>query len=509
MSLLGLDVGTTGCKAVAFNLKGQLLAQAYREYPLLHPQPGWAELDIHLLWQSITEVIKSVNDQIKTDPVQALSVSCQGEAVTAVDSGGNPLCNFIVTFDHRTVEQADWWQGSCGPEKIFSLTGMPLHAMYSINKIMWFKAHQPDLYAQAVKFLCVEDYINYRLTGNAVSDWSLAARTMAFDVSKKCWSTEILKTADVSEELLPETKASGNAIGQIDAKLSDELGFGRDVIVATGGHDQPCGALGAGVIEPGVAMNATGTSDVACPVLAEVNLSKEMLAGNYCCYPHVANDCYVSIAFNLTGGLLLRWYRDTFFQQETADAVKNNRDIYESIIESASDKIKCLFFLPHFVGAGTPYLDSDSRGALVGLTIDTSREELSKAVLDSTNYEMLLNIETMDHAGLKVHELRAIGGGAKSRRWLQMKADVFGLPVASMAVSEAAALGAAMLAGLSIGVFSDAQESVSAMVRIIDYYQPREEEHRLYKETYQHYKQLYSVLKDFNQIMTQADRKRS
>ncbi|MDY6913597.1 MAG: FGGY-family carbohydrate kinase [Planctomycetota bacterium] len=503
MSLLGLDVGTTGCKAVAFDLEGNVLASAYLEYPLLHPQPGWSELDSRGLWQKVTVLLQTVNRQVEADPVRALSVSCQGEAVTAVDATGQPLCNFSVSFDLRTVQQSKWWREHFGAERLFKITGMPLHAMYSINKIMWYRQNRPDMFAKAVKFLCVEDFVSFKLTGRYVIDWSLAGRTMAFDVVNKRWSDEILQAAGIDKNLLPEPCASSSVIGHVLPDLSRELGFQGEVVVAAGGHDQPCGALGAGIIEPGIAMKATGTSDAICPAFAKPILSEKMLSGNYSCYPHVEPQQYVSIAFNLTGGLLLRWYRDTLCGVETARAAESERDAYDIIVEEASDEIRSLFFLPHFVGSGTPYLDSGSRGALVGLTIDTTRQDISKAVLDSTNYEMKLNIDKMNDAGLGIRQLRAVGGGARSRRWLQMKADTFEMPVCSMRTPEAASLGAAMLAGVSVGCFKNIRDAVEAMVHIERTYHPNKEQSRRYREKYLQYRRLYRCLRSFNHLITE------
>ncbi len=323
------------------------------------------------------EAIREANSHALTDPVVALSVSCQGEAVTPIDKRGNPLDNFSVSFDHRTVEQAQWWREHMGATRIFRITGMPLHAMHSINKILWFKEHRRGVFDRTAKFLCVEDYINFRLTGEFAVDWSLAARTMAFDAIEKKWSPEILDKAGVDPTLLPQTYPSGTPIGHVSAKLARELGFADGALVATGGHDQPCGALGAGIVKPGMAMNATGTSNVICPALNEPLLTDRMLENNYCCYPHVNPRQYVSIAFNLTGGLLLRWHRDVLCEIERIAAKESGRDAYNVIIEAASDSPRSLYFLPHFVGAGTPHLDSQSRGALVGLTIDTTKQDIS------------------------------------------------------------------------------------------------------------------------------------
>ena len=245
MSLMGLDVGTTGCKAIIFDLDGKTIASAYREYPLLHPQPGWSELDIHDLWAKVKEVIREANSRVSSDPVAALSVSCQGEAVTPVDRNGNPLYNFSVSFDHRTVEPGPVVAGTLGSRARSSASpacrSMPCTAS---TRFCGSRSTGRDIFGRTAKFLCVEDYINFRLTGEYATDWSLAARTMAFDVIQKKWSPEILEKAGVDPALLPQAHPSGTPVGQVSAGLARELGFAGDVLVATGGHDQPCGALG-------------------------------------------------------------------------------------------------------------------------------------------------------------------------------------------------------------------------------------------------------------------------
>lgn len=498
MSLLGLDIGTTGCKAVAFNEGGDELARAYREYSLDHPRPGWVEITPRLLWQKVAEVLTEVNSRPGKDPVQSLSISCQGEAVVPIGRDGEELYNFIITFDGRTQQQCDWWREKLGPLKLFRITGMPLHPMYSINKIMWLKENMGKVFDNTWKFLCVEDYIIYRLTGEVATDWSLAARTMAFDVVRRDWSDEILDLAGVGRELLPSVHPSGTPVSVVRPDIAEQLGLPTKTIVATGGHDQPCGALGAGIVVSGRAMNATGTSDVVCPAFDEPQLTDEMLESNYCCYPHTCEDQYCSIAFNLTGGMLLRWYRDTLCQEEVVTAAGSGRDPYDVILAGMAAEPVNTFFLPHFVGAGTPYLDPHSRGAIVGLTLETGKPQLTRAVIDSINYEMKLNIDRMEQAGIEITELRAIGGGAKSETWLQMKADVFGKPVVAMKTQEAASLGAAMLAGKAIGLFPSAKAAAEALVKTTRTYEPDPDRGRLYQEKYRRYLGIYEMLRDFN-----------
>lgn len=504
MSLAGLDVGTTGCKAAVFNPEGKLLALAYREYPLIHPQPGLSEHDVEMVWSKVREVLREVNAQVKRDPIKALSISCHGEAVVPVAKDGSHLYNFVITFDDRTIPQYRRWMEEVGAWRVFELTGMPLHPMYSINKIMWFKENRPDIYERAWKFLCVEDFFNYKLGGEAVIDYSLAARTMAFDVRRLAWSEEILSLAGVDEALLARPAPSGTVVGQVSRQIARELDFSSPVAIVTGGHDQPCGALGAGIIKEGIAMNATGTSDVVCPAFQAPILSKAMLEGNYPCYPHTFPGMYVTIAFNLTGGLLLRWYRDTLCAEERQEAERTGRDVYDIIIERASPEPANIFILPHFVGSGTPSLDPTSRGAILGLTLDTTKADLSRAVLDSTDYEMKLNLETMKRIGIRIEELRAIGGGAKSPFWLQLKADTFGLPVVALKVSEAAGLGTAILAGAAIGEFEGIRQGVEATFRPGRVYEPDPAQNARYEARYRRFVEIYPLLRRFNRSLSEG-----
>ncbi len=495
MSFLGLDVGTTGCKALAVASDGKVIAHAYREYPLVNPRSGWNELDSTQLWHSIAEVIENAARQAKSDPIKALSVSSQGEAVAPVSSDGTPLSNFIVTFDNRTEPQSSWWEQNLGKRRIFQVTGMPLHPMYSINKIMWIRENWPEIWARAWKFLCIEDFVIFKLSGSTVIDHSLAARTMCFDARRKRWSKEILSRADIDPILLSEPRPSGDVVDVMRGDVADELGLQRGVIVATGGHDQPCGALGAGAVLPGMVMNAIGTSDVLCPTLESALLTNGMLSSNYCCYPHVVHDMYASITFNLTGGLLLRWYRDTLCQEEVREADSIHADPYEIIINGASRHPAEVLILPHFVGSGTPTLDSKSRGAIVGLTLQTTKAELSRAILDSNNYDVRLNMDRLRDVGVPTQQLRVIGGGSKSPVWLQLRADVLGMHVSVPTVSEAASLGAAILAAVSARHFPDAETGAREWVKVARTFEPDSERHKLYEEKYENYQKIYPSLR--------------
>ena len=501
MSLMGIDVGTTGCKGVAFDERGTVLASAYREYPLIQPKEDWVELDPQLIWQLLKETLREVNAQLSADPVQAIGVSSQGETVTALDDRGNNLCNFIVTFDNRTIEQVSFWEKALGRDAVYCITGMPLHPMYSINKILWIKKNLPDVFARARRFTLVEDFVISRLCGEYGIDFSLAARSMAFDVRQAKWSTEILAAAEVEERLLSRAVPSGTIIGCMRRELKDELGFKREVSVVTGGHDQPCGALGAGITGAGIAMNATGTVDAICPVFSDLQFSPQMLQDNYAVYPYTMQGLYCTIGFNLTGGLLLKWYRDTLCAEEVRWAKNKGMGSYDMILSRMSSSPKDIYVLPHFVGSGTPQLDPLSKGAIIGLRISTTKEDLTRSIIDSINLEMKINIERMRANAIPIRAIHAVGGGAKSDLWLALKASCFGVPVRRPRTEEAVSLGGAILAGYATGRFQGVAEGAKAMVAIQDTFEPQEKLVALYDEKFAKFRELYPTLSQLNRSL--------
>ncbi|MDZ4861013.1 MAG: FGGY-family carbohydrate kinase [Candidatus Hydrogenedentes bacterium] len=506
MSLLGLDVGTTGAKGVAFDLEGKPIAQAYREYPLHSPKPGWLELDPDQVWQLVRDVLSEIASKTRHDPIRAMAISSQGEAVHAVDKTGACLTHSPVTFDARTAEIPAWWLERKSRYDLAFISGMPLHGMYSLNKILWFKQNQPDVFAKTWKWMCYEDFVQFRLGVTPTMSHSLAARTMALDARQGKWSNELLDIADVPVEMLPDTKPSGAALGTIPDAVATEIGLPRGIVVSTGGHDQPAGALGAGIFASGEAVYATGTVDCICPIFDNYAVTKQTVAANLCCYPSCVPGLFASIAFNFTGGSLLKWYRDTFAGEERRLAAESGRDVYEVLCGNIPDFPENLIILPHFTVTGTPYFDTASRGAILGLTLNTTREEIVSAILSGVTYEMKLNLEVLQSAGTGITRLRAIGGGAKSRIWIQRKADIMGVPVAVLATTEAAALGVALLAGHAAGLVRDVRAALASAVRIEYVCDPDPLRSREYEKRYNVYRDVYGSLKDINHRLAAFDR---
>ena len=503
MSLMGIDVGTTGCKVVAFDEGGNVLVGAGREYPLLSPNPGWYELDPEQVWSYIRECLRAVNAQIGHDPVTALSLSSQGEAMVPVTEDGRVLANSPVSSDRRNAKQTAEMEAALGREHIFELTGQPMSTIYTLPKLLWWRDNAPEVMERAWKFLCYVDFVAYKLGVEPVIDYSMAARTLAFDYRTEDWSDELLAAGHIRRDQLSRPLPSGEIIGEIPRALAAELGFSGSVKVVTGGHDQPAGALGAGVLQPGTAMLAIGTTEALVAVTEKPR--KPMLGYNVSCYHHAAPGSFIALSGNQTGGRLLRWYRDELAAAERAVADETGRDVYDVIIEQIDDAPGDMLLLPYFVGSGGLHDDPSATGVVIGLSFDSKRADIVRAILEGLTYEQALCIRLLNEAGVDVNRIRAIGGGSRSERWMQIKADITGLPVSVIHTSEAASLGVAMLAGCATGVYAGLEDAAAQLIKVRKTFYPRPERAAHYQRQLTLYGELYTALRPLYQAMAADD----
>lgn len=501
MYLLGLDVGTTGCKAVLFNEDGRLLSQSYREYRLYHPKPSWSEEDPEEVWHAVVEVLRESIARARVDPrdVEALSVSAQGEAFTPVDRRLNSLYRCITTWDDRAVEEHEKLVKRLDRTRLFEVTGHPSSPVYTVFKLLWFKRRKPGLYDRTWKFLLWEDYVNMKLCGSPAIDYSLASRTMMFDIGKLKWSIEILEAAELDLEKLPEPKPSGTVVGEVAHEAAEETGLAEGTLVVTGGHDQACGALGVGVVDPGPAYVATGTVESIVVSSPKPILDPKVIPMGYASYCHTAQGRYVTLGANPTAGLLLRWFRDRFGGEYVEEASKRGVSAYDLMMEDAS-KVPVgslgLLLAPYFMGAGTPNWDTYARGLIIGLTVAHGNPELIRAIVEGVTYELRLNVEALEKLGVRIKELRTVGGGARSSFWLQVKADITGKRVVVPKITEASSAGAAMLAGLGAGVYRGLEEAISRFYGESRVHKPNPEVKRLYDRIYGVYVKLYPRVRE-------------
>ena len=495
LSYLGIDVGTTGCKVIAFDEQGGAIAQAYREYPLYQPNQGWIELDADEVFRSVEECLQEVSNLYRSDFPLSLAISAQGEAVIPIDEKGVCLARSMVTFDERGDEFVTFWQEKLGEERFFQITGMPLSGIGTINKILWWKKYTPEIFAKARYFLCFEDFIMFRLGLTPAINYSLAGRTMMFDVKKAQWSSEILDLAGIDPTQLARPFPSGKAIGLVSDAFRKKMGWPHPVLVVCGAHDQPSGALGAGVIQPYLAMDATGTVECIAPAISQLVLTPLMRENNLCCYHHSVSNLFITLVYNFTGGQLLRWYRDNFAGLEKEQSRLLQKNVYDLILDGLPEEPTNLYVLPHFTTTGTPYFDTNSCGMIVGLKFQTTNKEVVKALLEGISLEMKFNLELLTNAGVEVKKLRAIGGGARNKHWLQIKADVYNLPIETLNVSEAACLGAALLGRKALENIEDFSSLVNSIVKVKQLYEPNPTNVDRYLEKYEVYKRLYPALK--------------
>jgi len=496
VSYLGLDVGTTGSKAVILDADGNLLSTAYREYPLMTPLPGGAEIDSVRVCQACLDVIREAAAACPNDPVRGIGISSQGEAFTPVSADGRILANAMVSSDARAESIVAPWSQQFGPQRLYEITGHTSHPMFTLFKLLWLRDHQPDVWQAAAKFYCFEELIQWRLGLKPAISWPLAGRTMLFDVRKHEWDADILSEVGLDSTRLAPAVPSGTPVGSIPPSVAGELGLPEGVPVVAGGHDQPCGALGAGVVEPGVAMYATGTVECICPAFDRPMLEESFFKSNLCTYDYTAGGMYTTVLFSLTGGNLLQWFRDQWGQAEVEEAERTGANTYDILLGDMESEPTELLALPYFTPSGTPYFDAKTPGALLGLRMGTTRGQVLRALLEGIALEMRLNVDILEDAGLNVREFRAIGGGAKNLMLTQLKADVLGRPITTMAVTEAGCLGAAMLACVA-DTGTPLSQLVETWVKPQSVVEPDAKRAAFYGERFQAYKELYPVIRDY------------
>jgi xylulokinase len=489
--LLGLDIGTTGCKASLFDTRGKLVAKASREYSVDFPVPGWAEQDGEKVWTLAQQAMQEVIQVAGRPEVAAIGLSVQGEAVMPVDQNGRALRPAILGMDTRTGIENDWLRERFGARHLFERTGMPIHTINTLPKLLWLKQHEPETWRRAHRFLLYEDFLIQKMTGQAAISRCLASRTQLYNLVLDGWSTEILEALELEATRLADVKPSGYVAGKMLPELAERLGLRPAPLVVTGGHDQACGALGVGLTAPGLAMVSTGTAEVVEVAMSAPALNETLYQGNISIYAHTAPELYVCMTLNHSGGLLLRWFRDTFCQAEMQQAAQQGVDAYDLLLQTASIEPGSILVLPHFAGSGTPTFDTQSKGAFLGLTFAATKTDLAKAILEGLTFELRTNLDLLRAGGVAIDELRAIGGGARSDLWLQLKADITGIRVLKPRVTEAASWGAAILAGVGAGVFASPSQAVDATLHFEQVFEPDPTRQAAYQAQFERYQQLY------------------
>lgn len=490
MIIGGLDVGTTGCKIVLYNNDAELLDTYYCEYNATHKN-GQHEIDFTDVKSGVLGLLKSAVSEYRID---ALGVTSFGETFAMLDENDNILAPSMLYTDPRGQDECDFLCEKIGEKKLTLLTGVKPHPMYSISKIMWQKNNNPDIFAKCKRILLGEDFIVYTLTGNAQIDYSLAARTAAFDIEKKCWIKEVFDAAEIEVSLMSTPVVAGTIVGNITDKIKTELQIDYDIAIVNGCHDQVAAMIGSGVFETNQAMDGTGTVECIPVILKEKPTDINFYQGGYSVVPYI-NNLYACYALSFTGGATLKWFRDNFAELEWQNAENNQKNVYAVLDDKVSDKPTGILVLPHFAGAATPYMDNDSKAAFIGITLETTKYDLYKALMEGTSYEMLLNFDTMKTLTGEIEEIRATGGGATSNVWLQIKADILNTEITALSCKEIGAAGTAALTGLAVGGFTGLNEAVEKMATARKVFKPKSENVLIYNKLYKKYANLYGAVK--------------
>jgi len=464
--IAGLDVGTTGCKITVFDENGKNLGREYRDYPVLRGA-SVHEVDAAALARGVKEVVAAA--QARFGEIAGLGVTSFGEAFVLTDGEGTPLRPVILCTDPRGADECAELCGKLGEKHIAEIIGVKPHSMYSLPKLLWIRNHEPEIFAKAKYAMLIEDYAIYLLTGERKTDYSCATRAMAFDIRKLAWSQEILDAAGIPVSLFSEPIPPGSVAGMCGT---------MKVIAAA--HDQVAAAVGAGVFEPGTAVDGAGTVECVTPVYDTIPEGGSFQDNNYNVVPYFGKYC--AYAYSYTGGALVQWC--------TKLLGKSHAELQEGDYAPTG-----ILLLPHFAGAATPYMDAGSQGAAVGLTLGTTPKDLYLACLEGVAYEMRLNRERLAASGVKYERLIATGGGAKSKLWTQIKADVLGVPIVSLETEDAGTVGCAMLAGVATGVFADLAEARKTMVHEIGSYEPDPKRHEEFSKIYARFEKLYSAVR--------------
>ncbi|MCA9996021.1 MAG: hypothetical protein KDE56_09765 [Anaerolineales bacterium] len=504
-ALIGVDLGSTNIKAVAFGLGGEQLAQATTPTITHVPRPGWAEYGAEEVWTAVCSVLRQLLANLPANAVPAaVTCSSMAEAGVALDAHGQPLYPFISWFDQRTIPQAEQWARHIGEETTAKITGLGVRPVYGIFRLLWLRDNAPDLFRRTRRWLNMADYGAFRLCGATATDYSLASRMLLLDLARKEWSATLLEANGLDGSVLGELVPSGTQVGRVSSQAAAETGLPAGLPVCSGGHDHVCGAFGLGLTQVGDTFDSMGTAESLMMTTAAPQLDGSVTRRQIGQGVHVAPNRYYAMSGVQMSGGAVDWVRRLLLGAALGDAA--TPEGYEQLMQLAGEAPPGsggVFFVPHLRRANPPHVNPHARGAFVGITGDSSRSHLARAVLEGVAYEYQLVLENMAEAvGVQPSKLVATGGGTRNGVWMGIKTAVSGLPITIPAVDEAVCLGAAMLAGVGSGVyasFADAAAQVQFASRTI---QCDPTLHQFYRQQYEQiYKTLYGALRETNELI--------
>lgn len=468
MYLGGLDVGSSGCKLTVYDDHGNFIESHYEPYDSLHTYSEHT-IDFNEIAAAVEKVTSATESCL-----EALGVSTFGESFALLDQNDRILNRSMLYNDMRGEKECLTFDRN----RTINIACTAPAPLYTLPKLKWFAKNRPELIEKTSKICIISDYIIYLLTGERALNHSAAARTMGFDVRKKCWDKELFDCAGIDVGLMPPLVPDGTIVG-----VSNKFGL-KDTKIISSMHDQNAAAVGAGALDPGDCVDGSGSVECLTPIISSLPTNNKAYEAGIAFMPFL--DIYEGVAMSYTGGTAAKWVRDNF-------AIGCSYSELDSAIGTEPGK---LFLLPHLAGAATPYMDASARGMLYGLTLGTTKFDIYRAILEGVAYEMRINLELLAECGIAPNRLIATGGGAKSKIWTQIKSDITGLPISIATAPEVGALGLIMSAARSLGIVSDLHEAKKIFITEGETLFPNAERHKIYSECFEKYKKMYSLAKE-------------
>jgi len=503
--LVGIDLGSTSLKTIVYDLDGRAVAQASRPTELVHPDPAhpdWAIWRPEQIWSGVAESLKEVTARIKdAGEIKAVAVTGMGMDGVPLDKNGRWLYPFISWHCPRTAPQQQWWNEHIGAERQFAISGNPIWAINSALRLLWMREHEPAILAKTDKWLLIEDFINFKLCGVVATDYSMASNTLLFDQTRRDYSDELLKLSGIDRALLADPKPSGTLLGAIDKQAAAVTGLPEGTPLVLGGHDFLCGMLPVGAFRTGVVLDVVGTWEIITLTLDKPVLTREVREMGWWVDSHVARGKYAAMGSAVAADML-EWFRKNYGFEEAQKAKTDGGADWDHLMAQAKQAppgAGGVMFLPHMSGATIPVADSNSMGAFVGLRNVVGKGHMLRAIIEGLNYQLLQILSGMESAlGVRADQFVAVGGGVNNAFWMQTKADMVGKPFETPQVEEATPLGAAILAGIGVGLYRDEQDAFQRVYRPGQVYEPDLKQTSRYAERFAAFQQLYPALKDIH-----------
>jgi len=497
--MMGIDVGTTGTRAVIVRPDGHVVGAATGDHrPMRMAKPGWAEQDPEDWWQATLVAIRAALEEagLKGSDIVAVGFSGQMHGVVLLDKTRAVLRPSLIWCDQRSQPQCDWITQKVGPERLIQLVSNPALTGFSAPKLLWVRDHEPKVFERAAHFLLPKDFVRFRLTREFATDVSDASGTLLFDVTNRRWSRQMLSALDLDPKLLPRAYESPEITGEITREAAVLTGLNAGTPVVGGGGDQAASAIGNGIVLPGLTSATLGTSGVIFSYTEAPKLDPRGRIHTFC---HAVPGKWHVMGVTQGAGLSLRWFRDHFGASESWYARQTGVDAYELIIREA-EKVPPgsdgLLWLPYLMGERTPHLDAHARGMWFGLTAAHTRAHLIRSILEGVAFSLRDSLEIFKELEIPVEQIRASGGGSRSFLWRQIQADIYDKELVTLRTSEGSALGAALLAGVGAKIYSSVQESAEQAIQVKERMAPRPDNVRMYDGYYQVYRNLYPTVQE-------------